>query len=381
MNRITYASCLFGVATLLGGCGDPPAVSDNANVTAFLGQADDAEQFARATTVRDFAFPADHGAHPRFRTEWWYLTGHLRDTNNRHFGMQLTFFRFALPPSAERRSGSMASDQLWMAHAAITDTDGNAFYTAERLQRGALGMAGVTASPFRVSLDDWSMASTGETLFPMALKAGTDQFSLDLTAKRGKPLVLQGDRGLDAKGAEPGNASYYYSYTRLPATGRVSIAGTNHEVAGTIWMDREWSTSVLGDNVEGWNWFALQLDNGHDLMVYRLRQKDGSTSPFSGGVVVDPAGNVIARLSAEQIALEPIASWTSPVSGARYEVSWQLGIEDLNIALQLTPVIENQELNLTVRYWEGALNVAGSYDGSEVGGMGYAEHAGVSAAR
>jgi len=375
---------LLLAALLAGGCGAPPAgesgADDSSNVTTFLGSAEDDERYARADRPREFRFPADHGAHPDYRTEWWYLTGNLETEAGRHFGFQMTFFRFAIAAEPPERPSAWATDQLWMAHVAVTDTQAGIFHADEKFEREALGLAGARTIPFRVWLDDWELASTGDAdWFPLRLVADSDDFALDLQIERGKPLVLQGEDGLDPKGPEPGNASYYYSFTRLPAAGRIRVGSGEHVVDGLVWMDREWSTSVLGPGVEGWNWFAIQLDDGYDLMYYRLRQTDGGTAPYSGGLLVDPDGEVAARYGADEARLEATGYWTSPETGVRYTVAWRLQVPRLGIDLAVTPRLPNQELDLSVRYWEGALTVDGERDGSPVSGVGYAEHAGVSA--
>ncbi len=377
-------SPLLLLTALLAGCGGPPAeepeAGDTSNVTTFLGSAEDDERYARAEAPREFRFPEDHGAHPDYRTEWWYLTGNLETDAGRHFGFQMTFFRFAIAAEPPERASAWATDQLWMAHVAVTDTEGGTFHADEKFEREALGLAGARTAPFRVWLDDWQLASGGDAgWFPLRLVADADGFGLDLEIAAGKPLVLQGEAGLDPKGPEPGNASYYYSFTRLPAAGSVRVGGDEHAVEGLVWMDREWSTSVLGAGVEGWNWFAIQLDDGYDLMYYRLRQTDGGTAPYSGGILVGPDGEVAHRFGADEARLEGTGRWTSPQTGVRYTVAWRLQVPGLGIDLAVTPRLPNQELDLTVRYWEGALTVEGERDGEPVTGIGYAEHAGVSA--
>ena len=210
--------------------------------------------FARATAPRAFSFPADHGPHPDFRSEWWYFTGNLAAADGRHFGFQLTFFRVALAPDAAPRASAWATDQAWMAHFTLTDTESGRFHAAERLGRGALSITGAQASPFRVWVDDWqamSRASTG--LFPLRLSASHGDVAVELELSATKPLVLQGRQGWDRKGPEAGNASYYYAYTRLAAQGHVRTRDGRFAVTGTAWMDREWSTSALGPDLVGWD--------------------------------------------------------------------------------------------------------------------------------
>ncbi len=209
----------------------------------------------------------------------------------------------------------------------------------------------------------------------MRLRATEGDTAIDLTLDGGKPVVLQGDRGLSRKGPERGNASYYYSLTRMPARGAVTVGGERFEVTGLAWMDREWSTSALGAELAGWDWIALQLDDGRDLMFYRLRRKDGEADRFSAGTIVDSAGGA-RTLSLDEVRLEPVGAWTSPRSGARYPARWRLRMRELALELEVTPVLADQELDVGTRYWEGAGTVSGAERGRPVSGRGYVEMVG-----
>lgn len=332
------------------------------------------EGFARAVVPRPLRFPDDHGPHPEYRTEWWYYTGNLRTPAGRHFGFQLTFFRVALAPAGapDPRDSAWATRQLLVAHFAVTDTEGRRFGAESRASRQALGLAGAQARPFRVWVEDWSVEGEGPSALPMRLRAAHGDVAVDLTLWAAKPVVLQGEDGLSRKGAEPGNASYYYSFTRMPASGVVRMGGGAFDVEGLAWMDREWSTSALGPDLAGWDWFALQLDDGRDLMFYRLRRRDGSASPFSAGVLVDSAG-VARRLGAADAAIETVGHWTSPRSGVRYPARWRLTLPSAGVALEVEPRLAGQELIVGTRYWEGAVGVRGSAGGRAVSGQGYVE--------
>ena len=332
--------------------------------------AGDLTGFARAEAPRAFAFPRDHGPHPAFRTEWWYWTGNLAAPDGRRFGFQLTFFRTALTPEAPARDSAWGAHQVYLAHFAVTDVGGRRFGAWSRTERLALGLAGAQPEPFRVWVDDWEAQGEGATGLPVRLRASEGDTAIDLTLEGGKPVVLQGERGLSRKGAEPGNASYYYSLTRMPARGSVTVGGRRFEVTGLAWMDREWSTSALGAELAGWDWVALQLDDGRELMFYRLRRKDGGADRFSAGAIVDSAGGARA-LSLDDVTLEPVDAWTSPRSGARYPARWRLSIAGLGLDLQIAPVLADQELDVGTRYWEGAVVVAGT-----VAGRGYVEMVG-----
>ncbi|MBM5812663.1 MAG: carotenoid 1,2-hydratase [Gammaproteobacteria bacterium] len=351
----------------------PVFAAAQSRVTALLSDPA-ATGYARADRPREFAFPADHAQHPDYRNEWWYFTGNLTAADGRHFGFQLTFFRRALAPELPPRASAWATNQAWMAHFALTDTAGQRLYAAERFARGALGMAGTEVMPFRVRLDDWQVAGSDDRAAPFSLRltAAHDPVAIALTLKAQKPIVLQGQQGWDRKGPVPGTASYYYSVTRFAANGRVHIGDEPFAVTGTAWLDREWSSSPLPRGVVGWDWFALQLADGSDLMFYRLRQADGSATAFSSGILVRPDGECIA-LAVADVRLEPRRRWRSPRSQRQYPVAWRLQIPSRALVLDLEPRLDDQELDLSVRYWEGAISANGQSGGRPVTGQGYLE--------
>lgn len=343
--------------------------------------ADDAG-FARADRVRAFEFPADHGPHPEFRSEWWYVTGNLAGADGRRFGFHVTFFRNALAPGAiaAATASPWRTHQLWMAHFALSDVQRGRMHAAERFARGALDLAGARAVPFAVHVEDWSLASLGVDFAPLRLRAkdGAVEVDLELVVERG--VVLQGEDGLSRKGEREGNASYYYSVPRLRVTGRVSdLGGDPIEVAGTAWLDREWSTSALDERQLGWDWFALQLDEPAsgplELMLYRLRRDDGSSDPASAGSLV---GERLARtpLSLADFSLEALRFATSPRSAAHYPVEWRVRVPAQGLDLRVSPVLDDQELDLAFRYWEGAVDVRGTRNGVPLTGRGYLEMTG-----
>jgi predicted secreted hydrolase len=332
----------------------------------------DSTGFARAERVRAFDFPEDHGPHPDFRSEWWYLTANVASAGGRRFGLQLTFFRFALSSDpAPKGVSAWSTRQVYMAHFALSDIQNGRFYSAERLERGAVGLAGAQTSPLRVWLHDWAMESVGKDIFPMQLRATDGANAVELLAAAGKPLVLQGDRGLSQKSAEPGNASYYYSFTRLPIAGTVRVDGIDHPVSGLAWLDREWSTSALAADQVGWDWFALQLDDGRDVMYYQLRREDGGADPLSAGVVVD-VGGTTEILAVSDVRLETLGLWQSP-AGGDYPSGWRLQLPGHGLDLKLLPAIADQEHRGALRYWEGAVEVEGTSGAGAVGGRGYVE--------
>jgi len=349
-----------------------------------------AHGFRRALEPEEFQFPEDHGPHPDFRTEWWYVTGNLSGPGGEPYGVQLTIFRSALAPEDTDASGGDSQSpgtssawrtcQLYMGHFAVTDASGRRHLAFERFARGAVGLAGASSNPFRVWVEDWEMlgepegeAGPGaEDVFPVSLRAAGEGVSLALELDPRKPMVLQGRQGLSRKGPEPGNASFYYSFTRLAAAGMLRIEGDSIPVSGTAWMDREWSTSALSPGVEGWDWFALQLKDGHDLMYYQLRRRDGGADSLSEGIWVDPEGNTQA-LAFQEVELDVLEEWRSPLDDTRYPSAWSLRVSSLDLNLQITPIIPDQEMDLTFRYWEGSVRVRGTRDGEKVEGVGYVE--------
>ncbi|MCP3099819.1 carotenoid 1,2-hydratase [Myxococcus sp. K15C18031901] len=333
------------------------------------------EGFARAFTPRDFVFPEDHGPHPAFRTEWWYWTGNLETADGRAFGYQFTLFRNALAPEAAPRESAWGTRDVYLGHFTVTDVSAGRFHVAERFSRASLGLAGANTRPFRVWLEGWGAQSTGEAMWPVRLHAETDEASLELTLEPGKPPVLEGDRGLSQKSAEPGNASYYYSMTRMPSRGTVQVEGKRYAVTGESWMDREWSTSALGPNQVGWDWFSLQLSDGSELMFYQLRDRNGASDPFSSGTWVPPASaadSAPVHLSRDDVALAVSKTWKSP-RGGEYPARWNLRVAKLGLELTVTPKVADQELPVSVRYWEGSVDLEGSREGRPVAGRGYVE--------
>lgn len=332
---------------------------------------DDAD-FARALTPRKFLFPFDHGAHNDYRTEWWYFTGNLESSNGRKFGYELTFFRYALSAKKQSSRSAWRNNQLYMAHLTVTDVKKDRFYTDERFSRAGNELSGANNNKYQVWLYDWSARTEGEADFPLRLRAKSDQVAVDLLLNTQKHPVLQGDQGLSRKSDEPGNASYYYSYTRLPTEGILNIAGMAHVVAGNSWMDREWSTSSLAKEQSGWDWFALQFSDNSELMFYRLRRNDGQQDSNSAGSVVLADGTKVP-LTEQDVTIKSLDTWRSPHSGVNYPSQWHLSVPSQKLAVDIVPLINDQELNVSYRYWEGAVSVNGTKDGKAISGQGYVE--------
>ena len=335
----------------------------------------DTAGFARVLEPRDFEFPRDHGPHHEYRSEWWYITGNLDDDEGRHFGFQLTFFRFGLARPVLERDSAWATHDIYMGHFALTDVSERQMVSFERLSRDALGLAGARAAPFEVWIDDWRIESKRDSLFPLLLHASEADVSVILELEQGKPLVLQGERGLSQKSADPGNASYYYSFTRLPVRGSLVIGKSGaRAVTGTAWMDREWSTSALAQTQIGWDWFSIQLDDHTELMFYRLRRHDGAPDPHSAGILIDDQGGA-SRLTARDVELEAIDEWRNS-KGITYPVRWRIRVPREDLVLEVDAYVLNQEIDHSVRYWEGAVGVHGLRAGRPVAGNGYLEMTG-----
>lgn len=353
---------------LLTACGDSSEDASTTMLTHALGTAD-TSGFARAYAPREFRFPEDHGPHPEYRTEWWYYTGNLRDEHGRNFGYQLTFFRNALAPASARGIGDSTSTwrarDMYFAHFALSDIDGESFHPFERYARGAAGLAGANAMPLHVWVEHWQVRQQGDTT---VLFAEQDGVAIDLRLVANRAPILQGDRGLSRKSIRPGNASYYYSIPRLATTGRVELFGTVFTVSGLSWLDREWSSSVLDTGQVGWDWFALQLDDGRDIMLYQMRRNDGSVDSTSAGTIVTRDG-ASTPLRHVDYRIEVRDTWTSPQSGKRYPSGWHIVIPSHNIALEVRPAQQRQELPFAVTYWEGAVRC----EGPGISGRGYVE--------
>ncbi len=327
-----------------------------------------------------YQFPEDHGAHERFRTEWWYYTGHLTSSAGRRFGFQLTFFRRGIPPEEVRTLPSQWSiRQLYLAHIALTDLENGRFLYADTLSRAGLGKAGAETGRLHVWIDRWSLSLDDAPTPRHHLQAATETFALDLALTPGKPVVVHGRNGISRKGPAPGQASHYYSLTRLAAEGHIRLGTETFVVTGLSWMDHEFGSADLADNVVGWDWFSLQLSDSTELMWYALRHADGSSDPASGGTLILADGQT-QPLRLEDLTIEPRAHWTSTRSGGRYPQRWRLRAPSLGLDLDVASLLADQELDTArstgVTYWEGAVSASGAARGAPVTGSGYVEMTG-----
>jgi predicted secreted hydrolase len=339
----------------------------------------DVSGFARAYDVREWRFPRDHGAHPEYQTEWWYFTGNLATPEGRRFGFQLALFRRAITPAMPERTSAWAANQVYFGDFAVSNIQDDQFYFTSRFSRGAAGLSGAVVDPlFRVWVEDWSVTALNDDASRLRITASGDydgtQYSIDFVTTRQKPLGFHGDVGLHKKSNAPGNASYYYSQTRLNTEGTLTINGTAFPVTGSSWMDQEFSTSVLSQGAVGWDWFAIQLDNGRELMLYTIRMADGSYEPTSSGTLIEADGTTV-HLDLAQFTITALDRWTSPRTGAVYPSGWRVEIAAPGgpIRLEVTPLMKNQELNSVTAYWEGASRITGTDSGRPVTGYGYVE--------
>jgi predicted secreted hydrolase len=333
--------------------------------------------FKQALAGYRYDFPKDHGSHPAYRTEWWYYTGHLQAKNGRTFGFEVTFFRRAIPPEEVKTLPSQWSvTQLYFAHFALTDVSGRRFLYSEKVSRAGLGKAGADESRLHVWIDDWRAEIPADSSGAHTVFARSDGFTLTLTLQPAKPPVIHGIDGISQKGEEQGQASHYYSFTRLMTTGSLTIGTDRFEVTGISWMDHEFGSADLNKDLVGWDWFSIQLADNSELMLYRMRRRDGSSDPVSSGTVVSPTGQT-RHLSIADIGIVSTGTWTSRDSKAVYPSQWRITIPSLDLALEIVPVLADQELRTSgsaqVTYWEGAVSVSGAKQGRPIAGQGYVE--------
>jgi predicted secreted hydrolase len=314
------------------------------------------------TPGRSFSFPADHGPHPDFRIEWWYVTANLKDAAGAAYGAQWTLFRQALAPGAQQEG--WANQQIWMAHAAVTRADTHR--VAQTFARGGVGQAGVTAEPFQAWIDAWAMRGLdgfdAKAISPLGLSAAGKDFSYGFRLKANRPLVLQGDGGYSKK-SEREQASYYYSQPFFEVSGRLTIDGKPVDVTGQAWMDREWSSQPLASDQTGWDWFALHFASGEKLMLYRMREKSGHDYASGTWILPDATTRQLAPADINMTPHAPIE-----VEGHNLPVTWQIAIPSLSIAIETTPLNPRAWMGTSFAYWEGPISFAGSH-----AGVGYLE--------
>jgi predicted secreted hydrolase len=326
-----------------------------------------ADDWQQITGPPAIALPRDHGAHPEVRTEWWYLTANLDGDDGRRYGVQVTFFRSGLDPSQPAEGDSpLRARHALAAHLAITDVDGGRLVHAERVRRADGGFAGFGTDDLEVWLGDWEIERRNDGIVVAEASDREAEIGVELRYRPAKPIVRQGVGGHSQKGSNPGNASAYLSWTRLEVEGTVILDDRRIEVVGSGWFDHEWGTSQLGEGVVGWDWFSLRLEDGSELMLYRLRREDGSPDPFSSGTFIAPDGSS-RRLRVADAVIEPTGSWASPATGGVYPSGWRIEVPSEDLDLVVAPELDSAELDgrasTGVVYWEGPVLVSGSATG------------------
>ena len=324
-------------------------------------------EYASVSGPCNLTFPLDHASHPDYRLEWWYYTGNLVAEDGERYGFQLTFFRVRTVPvgvekSRPKRSSAWRTVQVIAAHAALADISGKVFHHAEKMSRAAMNLAGAREQNdgFEVFVNGWK-ATIASHAHKLSAAAKEFSYTLDLVPR--KEPVPHGDAGYSRKGEGQGEASCYYSVTRLDVSGKIFVGGHEKKVSGSAWMDHEFSSAPLNPHLAGWDWFGLQLSDGSDLMVYMMREKDGNLSPVSSGTYVGADGKAL-HIGAGDFRVQALSSWKSPHSGAVYPASWLLEIVPLDLRLKIVPKMTDQELQTTestrVTYWEGSVGVEGT---------------------
>jgi predicted secreted hydrolase len=323
-----------------------------------------------------YSFPRDHFNHPGYQTEWWYYTGNLRSADDHRFGFELTFFRQAVNRDSAKNTAWDVSD-LYLAHLALSDLTAGRFYHTERTNRAGPGIAGVDETSQRIWNGNWQIAWRDSD---QLLQAVAEDFELRFTLRSEKLPVIHGENGVSQKAERPGRASHYISLTRLATTGRITLNGKTFEVSGLAWMDHEFFTRQLSPDQAGWDWLSLQLEDRTELMLFRIRRKDGSIDPFSAGTYVDAQGDT-THLRQDDFVLRPFGDvWKSPANNAIYPLRWKITIPKLNLELEADTPLASQELTsnstLAPTYWEGAITLAGKRAAREIHGAGYLEMTG-----
>ncbi len=367
---------LAGAIFLIFKNGDDRNIEASITVSEAL-SVEDSANYKKAIGKRHFTFPEDYGAHPGYKTEWWYFTGNLENSAGRKFGYQFTIFRIALSPDIHERESNWATNHFHMAHFAISDIKNEKLHYFEDFCRADGRLAGVTINPIKIWIKDWQIRgiydeNPADPTFHIT--ANAENISIDLKLENQKPVILQGEQGLSQKGPEKGNASYYYSFTNLKTTGKIKLKEDNFEVSGLSWMDREWSTSALGEDQEGWDWFSLHLSDGRELMYYQLRRTDGTPAKYSSGSLITADGEKI-HLKNEDVTLKPLEYWESN-AGARCPIKWRMEIPRRGLSLTIEACYPDQQLDVSVKYWEGAVKVTGKSGAKDISGKGYLEMTG-----
>lgn len=331
----------------------------------FAGLGVEADAFEQVVRGRALNFPADHGPHPRFRIEWWYVTANLQDETGASYGAQWTLFRQATEAGPDLEG--WANRQIWMGHAAVISASQHRF--SERLARGGVGQAGADATPFHAWIDAWDMRGSetmsAQSLSPLSVVASANDFAFDLKLEAAHSLVLQGDAGYSQK-SDKGQASYYYSQPFFKARGEIELAGKRVKVSGQAWMDREWSSQPLASDQKGWDWISLHLDSGAKLMLFRLRQSDGKNYISGNWIGQDGRSEVLAS---DAVVLTPVSQ--TSIGGHVLPTEWNIGIPARGLTIKISPLNPQSWMATAIPYWEGPIRIQGSQSG-----VGYLEMTG-----
>ena len=329
-----------------------------------------ASDFQPALPGYEFSFPRDHGSHDEYKTEWWYYTGHLRTDAGRRYGFEVTFFRVGVIPPEGASETRWDLRNLALAHFAITDVDRQQFRYAEKFNRASPFTASAASASLDVFNEGWSATTLRDGSWRVVAFSGGD--SVDLVMRSRKPPAIHGENGVSVKGEGVGYASHYYSMTRLEISGTVN----RQKCRGSAWMDHEFGSARLREDQQGWDWFSIQFDNDAELMLYQIRQRDGKPDAASSGSLITSDGSVI-HIRRDQMRIEPLGRWHSARSGATYPMGWRVSVPTFGITVELQPLMRNQELitraSTNVTYWEGAVDVSGSFGNNSVSGVGYVE--------
>ena len=333
-------------------------------------------QYQTAVPGYAYKFPRDHFSHSGYQTEWWYYTGNVKTADGHRFGFELTFFRQGVDRSAEKLNAWDVRD-VYLAHLALSDLDGGQFYHSERTNRAGPGLAGVDDKLQRTWNGNWQAEWKGND---QILRAVDERFSFQLSLSPAKPPVIHGEKGISQKAAGLGHASHYISFTRLITSGTIQLNGKTYSVVGSSWMDHEFFTHQLAQDQVGWDWLSLQLSDDTEVMLYRIRKKDGTADSFSSGTYIDAQGKSF-HLRAGDFSLLPNGEvWKSPATSSAYPVHWRIEIPSQKLQLDITTPLRSQELsgqtNLLPAYWEGAIDISGTRDRIPISGVGYLEMTG-----
>ena len=349
--------------------------SSQTSVSNLLTETTAPASFSYAVVSREFSFPNDHGAHPNYRSEWWYFTGNVYDENHRNYAFDITIFRFGLEPSMSDAADSLRASQIFLGHFAISDVQAERYLNAEKYSRELPGVTGISAAPVRIQLENWHMQQIDSETETWELYAATEEFGLNLELTALRPVALQGERGLSRKSSTEGNASYYYSIPKLKVNGELWFDEQQVSVSGNAWFDREWSTSALEQGQVGWDWFGLHLDDETELMYYQIRHANGKRNEQSHGKLFLDEGKTEINLG-NDVTLQPLAYWRSPKTKARYPVAWRLTAKEHDLDLTISAKFNAQEWQSSFIYWEGSVSVIGRFRSKPVDGEGFLEMTG-----